>query len=239
MVGRPEKYIISYFPHYTRDSKTLFILENKHGSDGYAFWFKLLEILCNSKGLYYDCTEEGSFEYLSAKTRVKPDIAKDILNTLAALGSIDKELWQNKVIWCQGLIDNVLDVFKRRKSDIPQRPINLINVNTNSINVNNKSINVNKKPINAPQTKLNKTKLNKIVYMEFVYLTKEEHQKLISKLGADKTNEMIESLNIHIGSKGDKYKSHYYTILSWIKLEKLRSQEKTKGITDGKKYRSV
>ena len=54
-------------------------------------------------------------------------------------------------------------------------------------------------------------------YMDSVFLTKEEHQKLIDKFGEEKTQEWIENLDNYIGSKGKRYKSHYKTILVWAK----------------------
>lgn len=50
---------------------------------------------------------------------------------------------------------------------------------------------------------------------EFVFLTDEEHQKLIEKFGEDGAKSRIEELSDAIGSKGYKYKSHYHTILNW------------------------
>jgi len=61
---------------------------------------------------------------------------------------------------------------------------------------------------------------NKVKYLDFILLTPEEHQKLIEKLGKQKTIEMIEKLNNYIGSKGKKYKSHYHTILNWLNMDK-------------------
>lgn len=69
-----------------------------------------------------------------------------------------------------------------------------------------------KKEINKEKTK----------FLDFVFLSGDEHAKLIAALGSVKTQEFIESLNNHIGSKGDSYKSHYYTILNWVKLDKNR-----------------
>lgn len=60
---------------------------------------------------------------------------------------------------------------------------------------------------------------NKIKYLDNVYLTNEEYKKLIDKLGEQLTNTYIEKLNNYIGSKGKKYKSHYFTILSWVNKE--------------------
>ena len=67
----------------------------------------------------------------------------------------------------------------------------------------------------------------KTKYLDFVYLTQEEHKELIDRLGEDKTNDMIEKLNNYIGSKGKKYKSHYHTILNWVRMEE--DKKKTKG----------
>ena len=52
-------------------------------------------------------------------------------------------------------------------------------------------------------------------YMDFVFLTKEEYNKLITRFGKDKSQGLIERLNNYVGSKGKKYQSHYHTILTW------------------------
>ncbi|HEY9874611.1 MAG TPA: hypothetical protein V6D12_14320 [Candidatus Obscuribacterales bacterium] len=52
-------------------------------------------------------------------------------------------------------------------------------------------------------------------FFDHVFLTPEEHEKLIQRLGPEKTADYIERLNNYIGSKGAKYKSHYHTILTW------------------------
>ena len=44
-MARPKKQTVDYFPHIIKQGKTMTILENRFGNDGYAFWFKLLEIL--------------------------------------------------------------------------------------------------------------------------------------------------------------------------------------------------
>ena len=59
------------------------------------------------------------------------------------------------------------------------------------------------------------TKTSKSKYLTFVSLTTEEHQKLTSRFGEEETARIIYELNNYIGKFGDKYKSHYYTILSW------------------------
>ena len=57
-------------------------------------------------------------------------------------------------------------------------------------------------------------------YLEFVFLSNKEYQKLTEQLEERKRDEMIETLNNYIGSTGKKYKSHYYTILNWIRRDR-------------------
>ena len=122
-MGRPTKETVDYYPHFVKGGRTIFILESKYGNDGYAFWFKLLEILGDAEGHYYDCSVPNNWAYLLAKTRCSEDTAKDIINTLLALGKIDSKLWESKqVIWCQHFVDNLSSVYKRRNIEVPTRP---------------------------------------------------------------------------------------------------------------------
>ena len=123
-MGRPRKQTVDYFPHFTSsDSKTKFILEQNWGNDGYAFWFKLLELLGRSDGHYYDCSKTADSKYLAALTRIDETTVKEILDTLADLGNIDPELWtERKVIWCQNFVDNLQDVYSKRTAVIPKKP---------------------------------------------------------------------------------------------------------------------
>lgn len=123
-MGRPRKQTVDYFPHFvSTDSRTRFILEENWGNDGYAFWFKLLELLCRSEGHYYDLSEAANGKYLEALMKVDGETANSILDTLADLGNIDRDLWEErKVVWCQNLVDNLQDVYSKRTVSAPVRP---------------------------------------------------------------------------------------------------------------------
>jgi hypothetical protein len=123
-MGRPAKEGIEWFKHDTHtDGKTLYTLEAIYGNDGYAFWFKLLELLGAQEGLFYDCQTEPERMYLVAKTRVTANTATEILGTLAALNAIDAELWkQHKVIWVQKFADRATEVYRKRGTEIPHKP---------------------------------------------------------------------------------------------------------------------
>ena len=58
--------------------------------------------------------------------------------------------------------------------------------------------------------------MEKKKYAEYVTMTPEEFAKLNAKYGKDHTRDAIDKLNAYKGSKGKRYKSDYFTILSWV-----------------------
>jgi hypothetical protein len=70
MAGRKDKNTIDYFPHFVNHGKTLFIIESKFGNDGYAAWFKILEMLGKSDNHFIDCRKDEDWEYMSAKIKL-------------------------------------------------------------------------------------------------------------------------------------------------------------------------
>lgn len=123
-MARPQKQTVDYFPHFSNASngKTLYILESKFGNDGYAFWFKLLELLASSAGHVSDVRNPPDWEFLLAKTHVDNDKAHQILYLLVELGAIDAELWTQGIIWVQNLVDNIADAYRNRTGGIPPKP---------------------------------------------------------------------------------------------------------------------
>ena len=73
----------------------------------------------------------------------------------------------------------------------------------------NPNHNHNHNPVKSPYGELNN-----------VFLFSDEYQKLIDRFGEKSTTGRINKLSTYIGSKGDKYKSHYATILNWARDEK-------------------
>lgn len=122
-MGRNSRQTADYFPHYIAGkSRTKFILEKNWGNDGYAFWFKLLELLCAADGQYYDCWSTMNWEYLLAVTGVDAETAENILKTLSEMGKVDRELWETcRVIWVQSLLENLSQLYSKRTTT-PEKP---------------------------------------------------------------------------------------------------------------------
>ena len=211
-MARPKKQTVDYFPHVCKHGKTLFILEQKYGNDGYAFWFKLLEMLGSTDGHCIDLSDGNEWEYLLATTRAVSEIAQEILDLLAKLEAIDPELWEEKKVWSDNFITNISDAYRNRKADIPDKPSIL----------RKKPISNGQTDVINPQTKLKETKVNetkvnkKKKYAEFVTLTDDEYKKLVDEHGEELTKQMITILDNYKGANGKKYKSDYRAILSWV-----------------------
>jgi len=175
-MARPHKQTVDYFPHDTdaSEGKTLTIIQAKFGNDGYAFWFKLLQLLGKTSGHYYNFNNPADWEFLLAKTHQNDtETAKSILSTLAILDAIDAELFENGVIWCQNFVDGISDAYNRTVEGKPLRPDFLVNVGNQGVSVGNQGVSVNnngEKPTEIPQTKrrLKETKLKETILPDFI-----------------------------------------------------------------------
>ncbi len=120
------------------------------------------------------------------------------------------------------------DYLKRKGFNLRKRPMSLtIKMLHNFIEVRNKETGENlvtEIPENVTQSRVEYIKKSreekekeKIRFLEFVFLTPDEHTKLVEKFGETRTAALIDELNTGIGSKGYRYKSHYFTVLSWAR----------------------
>ena len=150
-MARPQKQIVDYFPHSCVQGKTLFTIQKLFGNDGYSTVFKLLELLGQSEGHFFNARDVDSIEYLWAYLDLEGDRGTEIIDKLARLQFIDTELWTERVLWCQNLVDNLDDVYSRRVVMCPQKPpIDIIMRQESRLNGVSDDIN--------PQSKVNESK---------------------------------------------------------------------------------
>ena len=122
-MARPTKNTVEYFPHFCQHGQTMFIMEQRWGNDGYAFWFKLLEMLGSTENHFIDLRNIATKEFLSAKTHLETELCNEMLDLLADLDAIDPDLWrEEKVVWCDKLVSNFDGVYKKRRTDLPEKP---------------------------------------------------------------------------------------------------------------------
>jgi hypothetical protein len=102
----------------------MFVLEKRYGLAGYAFWFKLLELLGKTEGHFIDLDQTAS-EYLQAYTSTDQTTCFEILDLLAKMESIDPKLWKDKIIWSDNFVRGLVPAYRNREATVPARPDNL------------------------------------------------------------------------------------------------------------------
>ncbi len=122
-----------------------------------------------------------------------------------------------------------LDNYKKPQEKESER-------NTKGTQKEHESHTINKYDKNVNNDKYDKNVKDR--YMDVVFLTKIEYEKLIKELGKPLAEEYIKDLSLYIQSKGKKYKSHYATILTWHRKNKKTEsigtlKERMGGIEDG------
>ena len=122
-MARPQRNNVDYFPHYISDGKKMFIIESKFGNDGYATWFKILETLAKSDHHWFDLSDKSNLMFLAAKCRISENLLCDIVSSLASLGEVDVQLWENEqVIWSDKFIDSIEDAYDKRSNNALRKP---------------------------------------------------------------------------------------------------------------------
>jgi len=163
-MARPLKETVDYFSHDSdaSESRTVSILENHYGAEGYSAWFKLLERVSRTRNHVIDCRNGEDVEFLAAKFKMQPERLKEILAKMAELGAIDYDLWQSQIIWCQNLVDRLKDVYDNRKQRLPSKPI--VSTDDNRVlTLDNQVIN----PCNTTkESKVKESKVNKEINKE-------------------------------------------------------------------------
>ena len=206
---------MKWFKHLTDAMDDLFVkdLERKYGDSGYAFWFKTLELIGNHG-------EAGKLEiswanYLEKlhKRRTQVELMLNFCSTSGKLSVMFSE--DNVIIECKKFAeysDNYTKYGKTLQSDFKEP----------SKQEEEEEVEVDKKEKKIKSAK-KKEGIVKAKYGDDVFLTEEEHRKLIDKLGSESRAKIcIEILDNAKGAKGYVYKSDYKAILSWVigELEK-------------------
>ena len=127
MGGRYQKNYVDYFSHDTRrrPGNAVDAMEGVFGNDGYAAFWKIIERVMGSDGLYVDCSIDAEWLQLLGTLKVSEEKATAIIAMMVRLGVLDKDLWvERHILWAQGFVDRVKDAFRNRVGkDVPGKPV--------------------------------------------------------------------------------------------------------------------
>lgn len=113
-MSRPARTDVDYFPHEVDHGRKMHIIESKHGNNGYAVWFKLLELLGKASNHFININDDTSLMYIESK--LGNEDVMIILQDLVKLDVIHPGLWENKVIWIPKFVAGIADAYKRRNN---------------------------------------------------------------------------------------------------------------------------
>lgn len=172
-MARPPKQTVDYFSHDADASngRTITILENHFGAEGYTVWFKLLERLAKTNNHVIRCVNGDDMEFLAANIKLTPERLEEIFNKMAEIDAIDFELWQHRIIWSQNFVDRLEDVYANRKQDLPEKPVIMDNNQVSKLET----------PVsttNKPQSKLKETKVNNIIAKNAILLDEKRYDEI-------------------------------------------------------------
>lgn len=117
-MARPERNSVDYFPFICNEGNKMYYLEETYGNNGFAVFVKLLRGLATTDYHYLNLSKRTTLMFYSAKCKVPIEKLIEIIGVIVELGKFNNILWEeNKIIWCQDLIDSIQDAYNKRKND--------------------------------------------------------------------------------------------------------------------------
>ncbi len=202
------------------------ILSQENGPDYVIFWQKLLlkAITQREPGLLrYKENIPYDEKMLATITDTNVDIVRSALKLFVELGMINLrtngDIWIEQVNFLLGT-ETEAAIKKRQYRAKRDKQKTLTGHCPTELEIDIK------KDIEKEEKTDSKNK-----YLEYVSLSKEEYEKLMTSYGQATVQDFIERLNDYIGSKGKKYKSHYFTIKNWMRRDGVQKKEPVKKMT--------
>ena len=123
-MSRPDSKNVFYFPHYTKSTSELDLIEHKYNSEGYKAYYRLQEMVADADYHRLSIATEDEKDMFDLGMNCKQEVVDDVIRILLDKGRIDRELWENeKVIWMQDFVDTLKPVYLTRKKPLPDKNI--------------------------------------------------------------------------------------------------------------------
>lgn len=226
--GRKIKQGLDYFMHdvdLSSDDK-IELLEAECGLIGYAVFNKLLERIYRNG--YYLEADERFLKVFCMRIGININDCINIINVCINEKIFNKKLYdEHKILTSVGIQKRYLKACERRKEINLDGKYLLLDEEDLSIYENINLKNGYKNPQGRKEVKEVKE-----IYGEFVLLTHEEYQRLLSDYGESQLKRMIDKLNNYLGAdkkRLKKYTSHNHVLRGWVVeqlgIEKLNKRD--------------
>ena len=123
-MSRPESKNVFYFPHYTKSTSELDLIEHKYNSEGYKAYYRLQEMVADADYHRLSLATEDEKDMFELGMNCKQEVVDDVIRILLDRGRIDRELWEKEsVIWMQDFVDTLKPVYVNRRKPLPDKNI--------------------------------------------------------------------------------------------------------------------
>ena len=121
-MARKQKNCVDYFPHDCHPTKILRIITKEFGNVGYAFFYRLMELLGRTDNHNYSLKERIDWLDFCGEMDVEQKEAEKMIEFLVYIGELDKEMWeQEKRLWSQNFVERLAPVYDKRTRDLPDK----------------------------------------------------------------------------------------------------------------------
>jgi len=232
-MARPIKNYCDYFPHDRdmRNHRKVKAIRTKYGIVGYAIWSMILEYLTGIDGNVFEYSDV-EFELMAGDFGVSATEIRDVIDYCIKLEMI---FLNNGFINSESLDERLKPVYEKRgKSKDNSKKQQRIN---GKFAVNN-SVSNGVSVAEMPQSKVNKSKVNKkIKYRDNIFLLEKENTNLISEYGEIAVSELYDYLSAYKIEKSYTTKSDYLTIKRWV-VDAVKKQNKAVFSQNGNTYQN-
>lgn len=191
------------------------------GGDTYTIIYLKLQLLSIKNGgkIIFEGIEENFEDEMALTLDEDVDNIKFTILFLQRYGLIeeinDSEYLLPRVVECIGSESTSAERVRKHRENKKMLQSNTLALQCNTDVTPSSDVVTKCNTEKEKREKRKEIKEDKIIYSDAVKLTANEYEKLIQQFGQAGANDRIENLSLYIQSKGDKYKSHYATILSW------------------------
>ena len=216
-----KKYWLKLDKDFLKSPQMKVIKNMPNGKDYIIFYLSLMLESVETVGhLRFTSLVPYNAEMLASVTDTNVDIVKTAIEVFCNLGMMqifdDGTIFMTEVPKMTGKECESAERVRKYRLKQKEENTKMLQCNTNVTKCNaNIYINKNKNKYKDKKENIIKEKKN-YGELENVKLTDEEFNKLKDKY-PNNYLEKIDKLSLYIASKGDKYKSHYATILNWAR----------------------
>ena len=123
-MSRPESKNVFYFPHYTKSTIELDLIEHKHKSEGYKAYYRLMELVADADYHRLSVASENDKIMFDLGMNCDEEVVNDVIKILIDKGRIDKQLWEKEsIIWMQDFVETLKPVYVNRRKPLPTKDL--------------------------------------------------------------------------------------------------------------------